>query len=441
MLRVAGVLRGTGVAVLLCIGLLVQQGPTQNPPSSPVPSNFFGMHVEAPAIGTYPAGPWPNVTAGALAKGSFIVWPYIQGDSQCKSRPCNTFNWAQLDAYVSLAASHGIDYLYAFDTVPMWAVSDTSTCFVNGLGGHSCTGMVANTADWDNYVTALVTRYDGNHGHGRISAYDLWNEPDESLSFTGTVANMVTLTQHSYNIIRSINPTAVILSPSGGSTYMDSYWAAGGLLTVDAVNFHAYPDTSLQANDVAEKLSGYLYVTSMKPVFAKYGLSNKPVWDSEGSWGCVSNGAITDPTLRSAFIVRWYLEHWSLGIARSYWYDWDDNDCGTLAGSPTAPGIAYQQVYNWMVGTTMTAPGCAVQSGTIWSCGFTRPGGYQALVIWNTAANTSWTAPSQYTGYRDLQGNVNSVPSNHAVTIGPAPILLENRTSPNPPTGLNAVVR
>ncbi len=279
------------------------------------------MHVEAPAIGTYPAGPWPNVTAGALAKGSFIVWPYIQGDSQCKSRPCNTFNWAQLDAYVSLAASHGIDYLYAFDTVPMWAVSDTSTCFVNGLGGHSCTGMVANTADWDNYVTALVTRYDGNHGHGRISAYDLWNEPDESLSFTGTVANMVTLTQHSYNIIRSINPTAVILSPSGGSTYMDSYWAAGGLLTVDAVNFHAYPDTSLQANDVAEKLSGYLYVTSMKPVFAKYGLSNKPVWDSEGSWGCVSNGAITDPTLRSAFIVRWYLEHWSLGIARSYWYD------------------------------------------------------------------------------------------------------------------------
>src|SRR5438552_5505348 len=40
-------------------------------------------------------------------------------------------------------------------------------------------------------------------------------------------------------------------------------------------------------------------------------------------------------------------------------------------------GIAYGNVENWMIGAIMDQP-CAATSGTgIWTCGFTRPGGYQ----------------------------------------------------------------
>ena len=47
--------------------------------------------------------------------------------------------------------------------------------------------------------------------------YKLWDEPDAS-SFTGTITDMVTLTTHEFNIIRSIDPGALFLAPSPTSS-------------------------------------------------------------------------------------------------------------------------------------------------------------------------------------------------------------------------------
>jgi hypothetical protein len=62
----------------------------------------------------------------------------------------------------------------------------------------------------------------------------------------------------------------------------------------------------------------------------------------------------------------------------------------------------------------------------IYSCELTRTGGSEMLAVWNTEGNSVYSAPTQYLHYRDLSGNVFSVPSNHQVTIGIKPILLEN---------------
>jgi hypothetical protein len=96
------------------------------------------------------------------------------------------------------------------------------------------------------------------------------------------------------------------------------------------------------------------------------------------------------------------------------------------------PGIAYGQVYNWMVGAVPSA--CAT-SGSIYTCGLTRSGGYQGLAVWDSSlscsngscATTSYTVPSGYTQYRDLAGNVTSINSNSQIQIGIKPILLENQ--------------
>ncbi len=69
---------------------------------------------------------------------------------------------------------------------------------------------------------------------------------------------------------------------------------------------------------------------------------------------------------------------------------------------------------------------CAVQSdGTTWICGLSRPGGYEAQVIWNTAGNVSIRAPSPFRQYRNLDGNRVAIQSGGSVTIGIKPILLE----------------
>jgi hypothetical protein len=59
-----------------------------------------------------------------------------------------------------------------------------------------------------------------------------------------------------------------------------------------------------------------------------------------------------------------------------------------------------------------------------WTCGLSRPGGYQAQAIWNTAATLSYTPPAKFTQYRDLAGNVFPI-TGGSIMIGVKPILLE----------------
>ena len=386
-------------AILLSAGAGLAQTQT-----GPIPSSFFGMHI-------IDASNWPTVPVGALGKGAFS-WGYLEPVR-------GQLDWARLDAYVNEAQSHGVSVMYSNSGVPKWAASNTSSCHQNAYGTY-CSSAVVNVQDWDNFITDLVTRY-----KGRIQVYELWNEPQQY--FTGTMAQLVTLTQNEYNIIRSIDPQAIILSPSivsYGYPYLDSYFGAGGPRNINAVSMHTYPDPN---NDIAETITTSM-TAGVRTVEAKYGISGKPLWDTEGSWGNAQSGAITDPTLRAAFMARAHLLHWSTGIARFYWYAWDDPHWGTLEGSTVAT-TAYQQVYNWMNGATMGQPcstnGASSPYHAVYTCDLTRSGGYVGRAIWNTDGNSTYTAPSQYLHYRDLQGILHAIPSNRDVSIGKEPILLE----------------
>jgi hypothetical protein len=410
---------GFKVIIFSIVGILLviarPLGRAQGQPATGIPSTFFGMTI-------FDNNNWPQDSVGALGKGTLVNWSYSEPQR-------GVFNWGNLDAWVSTANAHGVDFMFSNDLVPSWAAADQSSCGPTYPGSPviGCTSMVANTKDWDDFVTALATRYKGK------LIYELWNEPNAE-SFTGTVADMVTLTTHEYNIIRSIDPSALILAPSptygnaGDSAYMDQYFGAGGPTGVDVITFHAYWTTP-------EAVIGDS--NHMKALMAKYNLSSKPLWDTEGSWctGSLATGQ------ESGFAARYYLLHWSAGVSRFYWYAWDSPDFGTMWDAVTGPhpdAIAYQQVYNWMVGATMSNP-CTMASDSTWTCTLTRPGGYQALAIWNSATTKNYTAASQYKQYFDLAGNAN--PVNGAVTIGYNPILLVGSNPPAPPTNLSTVVQ
>ena len=380
--------------------------------NGPVPSTFFGMHY----INT---NSWPAVSFGANGKMPGTAWPNLEPAS-------GQFNWTLLDQFVANAKAHGIGVMYSSAGVPPWAAANQSTCTASTfVGVYTCSGNVSNVADWDAFVTALVTRY-----KGQIQIYELWNEPQNA--FSGTIPQMVVLTQHAHDIIRTLDPSATILSPSmiaWGYEYLDSYFAAGGTQDIDGIAFHLYPNTT---NDIAETVTTTA-TSTLRTVMTKYGLAAKPMWDTEGGWGYASDGAITDPNLRAAFVARDYLLHWSMGISRFYWYSWDDPNIGTLytPGTPqSVPAIAYQQVYNWLHGATLAQScsdnGAASPYTAIYTCELTKAGGSESLAVWNTAGNSTYTAPTNYLHYRDLSGNVYSVPGDHQVTIGLKPILLEN---------------
>ena len=409
-------IRKTTVSLMAQAALLIFASPTfAQTPTGPIPSSFFGMHL----INYLD---WPTVPFGTLGKGTGVTWPAVE-------RTKGVYDWSRADAFVNEASPHNVSFAYSSGGVPPWAAADQSTCNHTSAWGTWCSGTVANMQDWDNFVTQLVSRY-----KGRIQIYELWNEPQNS--FTGTMAQFVALTQHEHDIIRSIDPAAVIVSPSAvsyGSAYLDSYFAAGGTKDIDVVSFHPYPPPN---NDIAEVITGSL-TTSIRSVMAKYGLSAKPLWDTESSWGYASSGAITDPDLRAAFIARTYLLHWSMGITRIDWYAWDNTNIGTLWSSATGiseAGIAYEQVYSWMNGATMAQP-CSF-FGTngyhaVYTCDLTLSSGSQARAVWNTDRNSTYTVPTQFTQYRDLRGNIYSIPSTQQLTIGHEPILLQGSAAVN----------
>jgi len=384
--------------------------------SQPIPHSYFGNHLTA-------LKNWPAGEVGSLGKAPATTWPYLEPAK-------GVFNWSRLDTYLAAAQKNGVPFFFSNDYVPKWAAANTSSCFVASMDTTVCTSTVANLQDWDDFVNALVTRY-----NGKIQAYELWNEPDQ-VYFTGTVAQMVTLTQHMYSIIRQLDPHALILAPAAADyTWIDAYWAAGGVRTVDIVPTHSYPNPN---NPVAEVICAFRTLP-LKAIMAKYGIQ-KPIWDTEGSWGTAK--ALSNIDLQTAFAARFEILHWACGVERFYWYAWDGatkspvwGNLWSASAGATAAGDAFKIVEKWLNGATM-ANGCLMNGAAIpkppalfhgiYTCGLTRPGGYLGQLVWNTNGSSTYTAPTQFKQYRDLAGHIYALPANHHVAIGHKPILLED---------------
>ena len=387
-----------------------------NSPNQPdtIPSTYFGMHISENI------GHWPKGYIGSLGKGSGVYWPFIE-------RSKGVYEWSRLDEWVNGAEANGVPFYYSNDYVPEWAADDSSTCSSTDLGATVCTSGVSNIQDWDNFMTALVTRY-----KGKIQMYELWNEPDQY--FTGTTAQIVTMTNHMYNIVRSIDPQALIASPSANdSQWLSSFWSGGGARTVDVATTHGYP---ADTNVVPEVICAFRTLP-LKALLSQYGIS-APIWDTEGSWGETS--ALSNPDLEAGFTARFFILHWACGVQRAYWYAWDGGvpAWGQLWANfegMNEAGIAYESVNNWLNGATM--PNSCLVNGApipappalysgVYTCDLTRPNGYQAQAVWDMDGTSTYTAPDQFTQYRDLSGQTYPIPSNHEVTIGYQPLLLEN---------------
>jgi hypothetical protein len=389
-------------------------GSASNGAGNLIPSTLFALTV------TYNQD-WPTVPFGILG-GTEIKWPYLE---QTKG----VYNWRTLDTWVSLANSHNVPFEFQSNEAPPWAVTDPTSCSTASLPGiQQCSANVTDLTGWNDFVTALTQRYNGKNGHGFIQIYELYIEPENF--FKGDMANLVAQTTALYNAVRANSPNSQVVGMGvdypdayyAPGNYMDTYWAAGGVKTLDAVAFHGYPHHS---NDVPEIVN--TFVPYVKGALARNGIpASTPIWDTEGSWGDVTESGwnITDPDQQAAWVARSYLLHWSNGVSVFDWYSWDGYPWGALwisSSGISAAGVAYEQVYNWMVGATMTAP-CSA-SGTIWTCGLTKPGSSQALAVWNTSGNSTYTPAGQYTQYRDLAGNTYAITG--SVPIGIKPILLE----------------
>jgi hypothetical protein len=433
-----------------------------------IPATYFGLHVNKPLSGTA-AIPWPSVPFGSLRlwdMGQTAAWPFLNPAS-------GTFTYTKLDAVLQLAKTNNMDIVQTLGRTPTWASSnatDQSCAYAKPPDTTTygecwpATDVDTTDATWKAWVTDITGHVAGLNGsaYQQDVKWEIWNEFPIAGMWSGTNAQLATLTKDASAIVRAANPNWMVLSPAsvnwnpptamGVATKLAMVMGQTGVAAaVDVLAIHTYMDASLV--EAPENVIGL--VDEVKRDVTMW--PQKEMWNTEFSWGGVNTSTLTDVDMHKAFLARSYLLLWSQGATRSYWYGWDianpgkarlwaadqttnagDGTCVTAAanGGWLCPeGVAYQQLYQWMVGNTMTraCDGVRPPGVGVWSCELAKPGGTKLLAVWDTGktcaggscTTANYSPGAQYTGWYDVEGNLRHTISGGVVAIGAKPILLE----------------
>jgi polysaccharide biosynthesis protein PslG len=407
-----------------------------------VPVAYFGMQATSGVALQPPqwwSNPWPAVPIGSLRLwDAGVAWAQI-------NKTEGVYDWTLLDEWLQDVQKFNVqEVMYTFGETPQWASSHPNDP-VCAWGPGECDAPKDLNPDgsgpdqlWKNYVAAIAGR-----SAGRIKYWEVWNEPKNAYYWNGTVAQLVRMAKDAREVILSIDPQAVMLTPPSHGPWQTLYFAAGGPRYADIITYHGYTYKSgcIGFPRAADELQ---IVSGVRQVMATYGQSGKPLWDTETSWGVTSASCFYNSDLQSAFLAQLFILHWSADVKRVFWYQYNNQINGTLwtpnpdphhrnyTGTLRKAGIAYEQVYKWMGGMDMPSP-CSV-SGTLWSCNFSGPGGYLAEAMWDTSqtchdgscSSKNHAVGSQYTNYLTLDGDKINI-TNGEAPVGAKPIWMQNQ--------------
>jgi hypothetical protein len=370
--------------------------------------DFVGMHTLSPSRH------WPDIPFGSIRPAG-TSWGALEPAK-------GQFDWHSLDTWVAQSQIHHVQLDYVFVNTPQWASTRPNEGCIGKKFGCAAP---PNLDDWTAFVTALATRY-----RGKISSYELWNEPNASGFWTGTPEQMVELAAHAYPIIKSIDPSAIVTTPAVSSTgwplshevWLDQYLAAGGGKYADVIAWHGYAGRNDRPSLPPEELSEQ--IRALRRVLAKHNLAQMPIWNTEGGWG--KDAQLPDQNAQAAFLTKWYLINFTNGIARAYWYQWDNAEWGTLwrDGSGVTPaGKAAQQIIAWLGGTTAAAPCRLSQDSKIWECDLQK-GSKLYRVVWSSTAESTFSNVAGAVSITTLDGSRNAA-DRKPITVTSQPLLLE----------------
>lgn len=362
-----------------------------------------------------PTRHWPTLPIGAVRPAG-TTWGAIEPVK-------GAYNWQGLDSWVNQAQIHGAEFDYVFLNTPQWA---STRPFEKCNRGFIGCAAPPRPEDWEAFITALVTRY-----KGRIADYELWNEPNAPGFWSGSPAEMVDMAARAYRIIKSIDPKATVLSPASASpgwplsheVWLDHYLTAGGGKYADVIAWHGYVGREnvppLPPEDLLQQIN------AIRAVLAKHGLSNLPLWNTEGSFE--KDIETPDEQQQATFVVRWYLLQFTHGVGRTYWYQWDNVKYGTMWREQTGltpAGEALKEVLRWLDGVTDSTP-CASSNGSLWSCDLIK-GNKRFRAVWNTSGPATYSDTKGFSSYADVSGAQTKI-TGLPIAIGPRPILLQVR--------------
>lgn len=394
-------------------------------PREAVPGTYFGLHIHkfpvpgkanlsggsaGPSLPNAVTPSWPNIAFGAWRLwDAGVMWSEIEPQK-------GEWNFSRLDSAVDLAWTHHVDVLLTLGLTPAWASSRPGEPSGYEPGNAA---PPKNMSDWDDYVRMVSMRY-----KGRIQAYEIWNEPNLELNYTGDPATMAEMTKRAYIILKHVDPNILVVSASATTKYglpwLDNYLSHGAGNYVDVIGYHLYvtPDPPEQMLPLA---------LSVRQTMAAHGLAGKPLWNTESGWAKPKQ--FTTPDEAAAYLSRAFILNWYAGVKRFYWYAWDNYWWVTLLTTdpitrrPTAAAVAYATTERWMKGAVLRS--CNTDSQDIWACRLDR-GSISSWIVWRPQGSISFRLPPTLKNMHrstNLEGNTIPILQN-VVKLGISPQLL-----------------
>ncbi len=230
-------------------------------------------------------------TAGFHWQKSLFEWRLIEGAGK------GQFDWTDSDRVVRATRSAGLEVLARIDFQPDWARKDQA---------HN--GPPDNYQDYSDFISAFVSRYRADSPVGRVSAIEVWNEPNLDREWGNqtinaqSAADYVRLLGGAFQAAHAANPSIIVvsagLSPSGVTDghsaddlqYLQWMYDAGLQGKFDVLGAHA----NTEAPDVATPLGVlkdfphpsfyFRRIEQLRQVMVDRGDASRQVWLTEWGW-------------------------------------------------------------------------------------------------------------------------------------------------------------
>ena len=252
-------------------------------------------------------GEWPTIAFTSLRLwDTRTAWLNIEPAD-------DAWDFSRLDQFVAKAELHGVrDILLVLGGTPRWAAAQVRPADAPWLGPGSASPPRA-IEQWAQFVTKVAERY-----RGRITGYEIGNEPNSLTYWSGTPAQWAEQVRVAAQAIHRADPAATVIasgfSVRQGSNVqkIEAWLRAMAGVRIDGISIHWYPRAgsdlglttamigSIRRAAVAADLPSAIWITEMN---VRGGGSRSAEYQSRAVQGLASAAKAG-------------------GVEHCYWYAW-----------------------------------------------------------------------------------------------------------------------
>lgn len=254
-----------------------------------------------------------------------VGWASFQEQSRAK---VSQWYVDLLDDVVDGARARGIKVLATLWRTPEWANQ-----------GAGLLAPPSHAADYGNIAEILA-----RHFRGRISAWEVWNEPNHPDYFKGGASAYAALLKASYKRFKAGDPKAKVVmgGPSSNDTdWLERVYKAGAAGHFDIMATHPYQGMADAAPEHPDDGNVWwlTHTPAVRELMKRYGDGNKKIWFTEFGWSSHRNYPGVEnwdrgvtPREQGKYLVRTlkFVGRKYPYVTKVFWYNERNQDSGNV---------------------------------------------------------------------------------------------------------------